>query len=127
MLVVIPADHFLQHVASDERNIRRTLGEPAHEIRIPLRSEWNVDTHPVSVAHELFLEVAPHSVQHLKLESVRSDVVLACEAPGFPHHSLVVSCDSGVVTVEHQLPHAAEIRIVDLLLLRNKAYRVQFS
>src|SRR6476660_3132393 len=57
------------HVARDESHVRRPLCQATHEIRIPLRAEGHIDTHSISVAHELLLQVAADAVEHLKLES----------------------------------------------------------
>src|SRR5688572_17390848 len=48
-----PRDHLPHHVARDERDVCRALGQPAHEIRVPLRAERHVDAHAVALADEL--------------------------------------------------------------------------
>src|SRR5262249_47682415 len=63
------SERFAYHVSRDEGHVRRTFGEAPHEIRVPLRTEGHVDPHSIAIVHQLLLEVAPHAVQHLKLEA----------------------------------------------------------
>src|SRR5512138_559495 len=74
------ADDLAQHVARDEGDVRGPLGEAAHEVRIPLRAEGDVDAHPPPLAHDLLLEVAADAVEHLELEALGRDAALAREA-----------------------------------------------
>src|SRR5512132_296851 len=67
------ADHFLEHVASEECDVGRTFREASHEIRIPLRAEGNVDAHSIPFAYKPVLEVAADAVQHLELVAVGRD------------------------------------------------------
>src|SRR5215212_5015907 len=61
--LILAFREILQH----EPDIRRPLGEPAHEVRIPVFSIRNIDSQVETVARELSLQVSPHTVQHLKL------------------------------------------------------------
>src|SRR5665213_1433509 len=71
------AHHLLDDVARHERDVRRPLGQASHEVRIPLRTEWDVATHAPAFVHDLLLQVATYAVQHLELELFGLDVVLA--------------------------------------------------
>src|SRR5687768_13896653 len=82
--------HLAEDVARDEGDVRRPLGQPAHEVRIPLRAERDVDTHPVAVAHEALLQVPAHAVQHLELVSVGPDRPLLGEPLRLDDEPLVV-------------------------------------
>src|SRR6185436_13466745 len=57
----------LRKILHYEPDIRRPLGEPPHEVRIPVFSIRNIDSQVEAVACELVLQVAPDSVEHLKL------------------------------------------------------------
>src|SRR6476659_287189 len=100
MLVRVSRDHFLQHAGGHKRDIRWTLGETAHEIRIPLRSERHVHAHTVSLAHELVLQIAADTVEHLKLEAIGLDVILDRKTLRLANHSFVVSRDARIMTLE---------------------------
>src|SRR5215208_4064212 len=50
----------LREILQDEPDIRRPLGEPAHEVRIPVFSVRNIDSQVETVARELSLQVSPH-------------------------------------------------------------------
>src|ERR1041385_4069970 len=54
----------LQH----EPDIRRSLSQPAHEVRIPVFPVRDIDSHVESVAGQLPLQITPDTVKHLKLE-----------------------------------------------------------
>ena len=58
-------------------DIGRTLAEPAHEVRKPFAAERNVDAHAIPRLHEHRLQIAADAVQHLELESIGRDAVLA--------------------------------------------------
>src|SRR5215212_7142104 len=83
---LVPAfsHHLLHDVACDEGDVGGPLSKPAHQIRVPLSSEGYVDAHAITFADEFFLQVAAHAIQHLKLELIAADVVLARESLCFP-------------------------------------------
>src|SRR5215213_4073777 len=60
-------------VLHHEPNICRALGQPAHEVRIPMFSVRNIDAHVEAVVRELSLQVAPHAEKHLELKLLFSD------------------------------------------------------
>src|SRR3712207_1398409 len=91
------ADHLAEHAPREERDVRGVLGEAAHEVRVPLRAEGDVDAHAVALAHELLLEVAAHAVEHLELVAVRGDALLLREALRLVDEALVVRGEAGVV------------------------------
>src|SRR6185312_11046063 len=54
-------------IFQQEQQIGGPLRQPAHEIGVPLRAKRNVYPHPPALAAQLFLQIAPDAVQHLKL------------------------------------------------------------
>src|SRR6266542_4348597 len=110
------ADHFLDDVAGEERNVGRPLCQPAHEIRIPLRAERNIDAHAVALANQRVLKIAANSVEHLELEARRLDRLLDGEALRLANECFVMCCDAGIIAVEHELTHAADIVVINLFL-----------
>src|SRR5829696_2643624 len=58
----------LREILHDEPDIRRALGQPAHEVRIPVFSVRNIDSNVVTIPGELMLKIPAYAVEHLKLE-----------------------------------------------------------
>src|SRR5262245_20467607 len=52
----------LEHILHHEPNIGGPLGQPPHEVRIPVFAVRNVDPHAISVAGQLDLQVAADPV-----------------------------------------------------------------
>src|SRR5450759_5700368 len=112
------ADHLLEQVSGEKRDVRGALSETPHEIRIPPRSKWNVHPHAVAFTDQLVLEVAAHSVEHLELVALGRDVVGQGEPLRLIDDGFVVGGDAGVVPPQHQLVHAANVGRIDVLLVR---------
>src|ERR1700681_4928596 len=110
------ADHLPEDISGEERDIRRTFSEPAHQIWIPLRSERNVHAHAISFAHELVLEIAPHSIKHLELEAAGRDLILLRKSLRLLDNGFVVRRDARIVSVAHEGVHASIVFCVHLLL-----------
>src|SRR4051812_33076718 len=87
------------HAPRDERDVRRAFSQPAHEVGIPLRAERHIDTHAIALPHELLLEVAPYTVEHLELEPTRIDAVRLHEGLGGVDDARIVRGDAGVIPV----------------------------
>ena len=79
-----------EEVPGQEEHVGRSLSQPAHEVGIPLAAKGNVDAHLVAVAHQLALQIAAHSIQHLKLEMAGSMPRAAAYAFDGCNHGLVV-------------------------------------
>src|SRR4029077_6806985 len=47
------------------------LGEPPHQVRVPVGPVRGGDQHAVTLSDELELELRPHAIQHLELHPVR--------------------------------------------------------
>src|SRR6185437_16318297 len=110
------AEQFAHNVAGNERHVGRTLCQAAHEIRIPLRPERNIHTHVVALPHELFLQVATHSVEHLEFESFGADLVFPHEAPDPRDDRGIVRGQSRIVPLLQELFHAFQIGCIHILL-----------
>ena len=67
-----------EEVARHEEQISRPLSQTAHEVGIPLGSEWHVDADLITFPDQFALEIAAHSIQHLKLEVAGRDRALGC-------------------------------------------------
>src|SRR6185295_20224927 len=63
-------DSALRQILHHEPHIRRAFREPAHEVRIPVFPIRHIDSDLVTIACELSLEVAPDTVEHLKLKLI---------------------------------------------------------
>src|SRR5207302_1564408 len=60
-------------VLEEEERVRRPLGEPPHQIAVPVRSERGRDQHPEPAPDEVELQLRPHAVQHLELKPLPRD------------------------------------------------------
>src|SRR6266496_5914795 len=80
-----------QDVLRDKEGVRRTLGEAAHQVGIPLRPEWNVNAHTPPLFCKLGLEIATNSVQHLEFESRRRNSFSAAPMFDLVDDALIVS------------------------------------
>src|SRR5215208_1448922 len=63
----------LRQILQHEPDIRRSFGQPAHEVRIPVFSVRNIHSHVESIPRELALKITTHTIQHLKLVLLFSD------------------------------------------------------
>src|SRR5688572_26015856 len=115
-----PAQHLFDDVAGHERDVCGTFGEPAHQIRIPLRAERHVHAHPVALTNELVLQIATHAVEHLKFIPVARDRVLRRKMLRFGNDALVMRRDAGIVAVRHERVHAANVVRIDVPLFRER-------
>src|SRR5215207_10006560 len=61
--------------AEEERHVRRTLGEPAHQVAVPLGAVGDVDADRVPVPHQPELLLGADAVEELELERVLRAVV----------------------------------------------------
>src|ERR1700674_3286723 len=95
------ADHLPEDISGEECDVCGTLCEAAHQIWVPLRSEGDVNPHAIPLAHELVLQIAPHSVQHLELEATGRDLSLLRESLRLSDDGFVVRRDAGIVPVLH--------------------------
>src|SRR6185369_9520719 len=92
-----PGYGFPHDAAHDERDVGGSLGEPPHEVGVPLSSEWDIHPHVPTFAAEPLLEIAPDPIEHLELEARRVN--------GFPlgvvlrlgDDPLVVGGNAGIV------------------------------
>src|SRR5215211_4348087 len=57
-------DSALREILQHEPHIRRTLRQPAHEVRIPVFPIRNIDSDIEPIARELSLKITPHAVEH---------------------------------------------------------------
>src|SRR6476469_11157238 len=62
LAVIATVEHLTNHITRDKGEIRRALGEAAHEVRIPLRPEWNVHAHAIPFPNEPLLEITTHAI-----------------------------------------------------------------
>lgn len=104
------------HVSQDEPHIRRTLGQAAHEIRIPVAPIRHIHSQSISVAHELLLQIAPYAVEHLKLELVRLDVLLVNKCAGRSDDVLIVSRDPVIDARGQQSFRELDVVFVNVVL-----------
>src|SRR5690349_24300421 len=61
---------FPEKVRNKEPDIGGPFRQPAHEIRIPLRAEWNIYAHGISLLGEAFLQVTTNPIKHLEFQSM---------------------------------------------------------
>src|SRR5208282_3784216 len=79
-----------QKVLGDEQHVRWALGQPPHEVGIPLGAERDVDAHAPAIFDQALLQVAPDAVQHLKFKSVARNVLTRGKGLGFFNNGLVM-------------------------------------
>src|SRR4051812_44136322 len=106
ILVTAITYHFLDDVASDESDVGRPLGEASHQIWIPLRAERDIDAHAITFPNQSVLQISADPIEYLKLIATRSAGLLFCESPGLPDDRFVVSGETRIVPLEHQVVHA---------------------
>src|ERR1700687_771117 len=111
------ADQLPEDISGEERDVCGTLREAAHQIWIPLRSEWDVNPHAISLAHELGRQIAAHSIQHLKLEATGRNLVLLGESLRLFDDCFVVRRDAGIIPILHESMHAPNVTRVHILLV----------
>src|SRR5581483_7914442 len=76
--------------AHEEEQVRGALGEPPHQVRVPLGPVRRRDEHAVAAAHEGELELRADAVEHLELEPVAADLLALGEADRVLDQPLVV-------------------------------------
>src|SRR5919107_32226 len=100
----------------EEQQVGRALRHPACEVGVPGRTERDVDADPVSLVHELLLEVAADPVQELELEFLRSPACLGRRLAHVGDQLVVVRAERGIRAVlEQPVGEVLELR-PDLLL-----------
>src|SRR2546425_3200541 len=69
------ADNLLasEKVAKEKGEVRRALGEPAHEVAIPVLAVRDEHPEPEPVRGDARVQVLPDPVEHLDLESLARD------------------------------------------------------
>src|ERR1035437_7842444 len=117
-LALPPAGKLPQDVSRHEDEVRRTLGETAHEIWIPLRAERHVDAQPVALTRELLLEIAPHAVEHLEFETRALDPLLGGKRGRDRDDGGIVGRDAQIGRALHQRLHAGDVVAVHVSLRR---------
>jgi hypothetical protein len=80
----------LQDVVQQEPHVRGPLRQAAHKIRIPLRSERYIAAHVEALFHQVFLQIAPDSIEHLKLKSICPDALLCHVGTGLLNDGFIV-------------------------------------
>src|ERR687894_615553 len=60
----------LHEVRHEEVEVGRLLGQPTHEVGVPLISVGNVDPQSVALFEDLAVQVSAHAGEHLELEPV---------------------------------------------------------
>src|SRR5438477_264950 len=71
----IESEQSLAEAAHKEANIRRPLGKPPHQVRVPLFAIRQVHPHAVALLHEPQLQIASDAEQHLEVEAIGRNVL----------------------------------------------------
>ena len=111
------ARSLLEQLTEDKERVGWPFGKPAHEVRVPLASVRDVDSHPVAPLQQSALQLALDAIKHLKLKAVSTDLV--CTRPSLCSGDQVgiVSCDSMVEPAQKQLLHDLHEVAVHILLV----------
>src|SRR5438105_15351496 len=88
------SDLALEHVLQHEPDVGGSLCQTAHEVWIPSLPIWHIDAHVVTVARELHLQVAAHTVEHLKLEGRFRDALALSKINRRIEHLRIVRSDA---------------------------------
>src|SRR6187399_1010030 len=91
-----------EEVAHNENNVCRTLGEPSHEVRIPLVSIRDVNSHIIALCSQVGLLFSPDPVEHLELETRAVNPSLLGELLCVLYEPVVVGRESWVVPFGEQ-------------------------
>src|SRR5580693_6511583 len=105
-----------QEVLGNEQHVRRTLGQPPHQIRIPFGSERNVDSHSPSVASQALLQIAADAVKHLELKGVSRNSLFGSERFGLINDVFVMGSQAVINLALHQNLHQLNVVGVDFRL-----------
>src|SRR5580765_837335 len=108
---------FTEHAAQDEPDVRGPFAQTAHEVRVPVAAEGQIDAHAVAVRDQACLQVAADAVQHLELESIGGDALLGRPPAGEIDHGRVVRGDCRVRAGAQQNLHHPGVRGVHVSLL----------
>src|SRR5438270_320543 len=90
---------------------------PAHVIGVPLRSERNINPHAPALAHQVLLQVAANSVQHLKFKRISAYLFGVGERLSLPYDFLVVGCQTVIDATLQQSFHEPNVVTIDVLLV----------
>src|SRR5215212_8473165 len=90
LFVAAIADHLLEQIAGQKRDVRWALGQAAHQIRVPLSSKGNVHTHPVAFANKAVLQITSNPVKHLEFVARRRYLILPDKPLRLSYDRLVV-------------------------------------
>src|SRR6266566_3167387 len=104
-------------ITHHKHQVGRTFCHAPQQVRVPLRAIRNIDAHIVSLADQLFLQIAPDAVEHLELESSFTDAVVTRILAGSIDDSLVMRGDGGIIPVQEQHRHEPDIIMIDLALV----------
>src|SRR6185437_4574862 len=99
----------LYEILEEEEQVCRTFGEAAHEVRVPLRAEGDVNAHAPALAGEPLLQVAADAIEHLELESVGGDAAGAGIGEGRINDALVVGGDGVVKAAVEEALHQGDV------------------
>src|SRR5208337_5186606 len=111
-----------EEVSRKEEHVGGTFCEATHKVGIPLRSKRNIYAHFVAVAYQVALQIAAHSIQHLKLEMFAADPARRSVSFCRIHDGLVVCCqpvinrtiEKHVAQLEKVCVHVRLARISDI-------------
>jgi len=109
----------LEEVFGQEEDVGRAFGEAAHEVGVPLGAEGDVDADAEALGGEFALEIAADAVEHLELEGVFVDIVLADEGSHLFDDDLVVGGDAAedalaVIGVGRDAFHQLDVVCIDV-------------
>ena len=102
----------------EERQVARALGQPAHEVAVPLLAVRHVDPHLLALVGQPALLVGPDAVQHLVLVAALRPIVRVA-GPRDLDQPRVVGGDHRVALAGHQHLEAPHVGPVDVVAVRN--------
>src|SRR5579864_7337935 len=88
-------------VAKEKHQVGRALRETPHEVRKPVRAKWNVHPQAKGLADESLLQISADSIEHLKLELLAANILLAREFFRRPDHRRIM-CRDAVINSARQ-------------------------
>src|SRR5439155_14031846 len=84
----------VNELAKEEGEVRRPLGEPPHEVAIPVLAVRDEHPEPEPVRGDACVQVAPDPVEHLDLEALARDPFRARRITGAGDEPRVVRRDA---------------------------------
>ena len=101
-------------------SIAQTLGEPPHEVAVPLGPERRRDEDAVAAGDEIELQARPDAKEHLELEALMRDAVPLCDPCRALDQALVMGGDADIRAASQHPLDELRVGAIDVRLRRER-------